>query len=156
MVTLEAIRSTIKDIERNGDSLGDLHDLNMLYELEERMLRRPKTSQSAKGNVEITREDAERWVSEMRNEDPAKPEGGKWSIDQAKPYAQKHGIRTDGPQFFEFYVMMNAMYSDYSEVAKKFNAATPDFFAEMAKAFIMDRDAKPGKVAAYFENLVEK
>ena len=111
MVTLEAIRSTIKDIERNGDSLGDLHDLNMLYELEERMLRRPKTSQSAKGNVEITREDAERWVSEMRNEDPAKPEGGKWSIDQAKPYAQKHGIRTDGPQFFEFYVMMNAMYS---------------------------------------------
>lgn len=156
MVTLEGVRNTIKDIERNGDSMGDLHDLNMLYELEERMLRRQKTSQSAKGKGEMTREDAERWVAGMKNEDASKPEGGKWSIEQAKPYAQKHGIRTDGPQFFEFYVMMNAMYSDYSEVAKKFNAATPDFFAEMAKAFIMDKDGKPGKTAAYFENLVEK
>lgn len=103
----------------------------------------------------LTRAKAEEWVSEMENEDPAKPEGGKWTMEQVKPIAQKLGIQPDTQKFIDFYAMMNAMYSDYYEVAKKFNVATPDFFAEMAKAFVCDKDAVKNKTALYYEYIVQ-
>ena len=35
------------------------------------------------------------------------------------------------------------------EAAKKNNASTVDFFADMAKAFLDDADARPDKLALY-------
>lgn len=156
MITLAGVRRTIEDIKKNGNNMADLHDLEMLYELEERMKKRDEDRNAEGEGMELTRAEAERWVSRMRNEDPTKGTGGKWTMDQVRPYAQKHGLRTDGPKFIEFFAVMNAMYSDYCEVAKKYNAATPDFFAEMAKAFIEDRDARKGKTALYYKHIAEK
>lgn len=104
----------------------------------------------------LTMETAQEWVDELENEDPAKPEGGKWTMEQVKPFAQKLGIQEGTQKFIDFYVMMNAMYSDYYEVAKKFGATSPDFFAEMAKAFICDKDAVKNKTAMYHDYLVKK
>jgi hypothetical protein len=50
---------------------------------------------------------------------------------------------------------MNALYSDYYGVAKKYNMLTPEFFADMSMAFINDKDAVPNKVAMYYECIVE-
>lgn len=108
-----------------------------------------------KKSEKLTRAKAEEWVENMENEDPAKPEGGKWTMEQVKPIAQKLGIQPDTQKFIDFYAMMNAMYSDYYEVAKKFNVATPDFFAEMAKAFVCDKDAVKNKTAMYYEYIVQ-
>ena len=103
----------------------------------------------------LTKEQAEEWVSEMDNEDPSHPEGGKWTMEEVKPLAQKYEIPTDGQKFIDFYAMMNAMYSDYYKVAKKYGVANPDFFAEMAKAFVCDKDAKKNKTALYYDYIVQ-
>lgn len=105
---------------------------------------------------EMTRETAEKWVASMRNEDPEKPMGGKWSADEIRPLAQKNNVPTEGPAFWEFFAMVNAMYSDYSEVAKKFGVKSPDFFACMAKAWMNDKDAKDDKTEIYYRDIVKK
>ena len=156
MIDLQGVRQTIEDIRRHGDSMEDLHDLAMLYQLEERMMRDEYGADEGKPGGTLTRTDAEAWVAALQNEDPAMPRGGKWTIDQVKPYAQKHGFRTDGARIYEFWAAMNAMYSDFGEMAKKYNAATPDFFADMAKAFLMDKDAVDGKIARYYKCVVKK
>jgi hypothetical protein len=104
-----------------------------------------------KSHQKMTREMAEEWVESMHGDDPAKPSGGKWTPDQVKPIATKYGVPTEGERFWEFWSVMNAMYSDYYSVAKKYNALNPDFFADLAMAFISDKDAVPNKAAIYYE-----
>ena len=108
------------------------------------------------GHQKMTREMAEDWVNSMEGSDPAKQHGGKWTMEQIKPIAQKYGVPTEGERFWEFYAIMNAMYSDYYPVAKKYNVLTPDFFADLAMAFISDKDAVENKAAMYYECIVEK
>lgn len=111
---------------------------------------------SREGDMEFDRETAEHWVRSMRNEDKAHPVGGKWTADMLKPMAQKYGIPTDGPKFWELYAMTNAMYSDYGEVARKFGITSPEFYVCMAKAWMNDKDAEPDKTALYYEYIVKK
>lgn len=99
---------------------------------------------------------AERWVSEMEGNDPAVPDGGKWTPDQVKPFAQRYGFPTDGEKFWEFYAIMNAMYSDAYETAKEFNVVKPEFFASLAKGWLNDKDAVPNKAQMYYECIVKK
>ncbi|MDY4007468.1 MAG: hypothetical protein SOY94_01215 [Candidatus Limiplasma sp.] len=110
----------------------------------------------AKENARFDRSVAEKWVSGMEGTDPAHPHGGKWSPEEIKPLAQKMGIRVDEEKFWEFYAMMNAMYSDYAAVAKKFGVTSPEFYACMAKAWMEDKDAKEDKTALYYRYIVEK
>ena len=56
---------------------------------------------------------------------------------------------------WEFFVALNMMYADYSEVAKKFTADKPEFYVHMAKAFLEDPDAGEGKLAKYMETIPE-
>jgi hypothetical protein len=106
--------------------------------------------------MEFDRQTAERWVKSMQNEDKSHPTGGKWSAEMLKPLAQKFGIPTEGKEFWEFYAMTNAMYSDYSEIFKKHGLTSPELYAQLAKAFIYDKDAVPEKVGLYYEFLVKK
>lgn len=108
------------------------------------------------GHHKMTREMAEEWVEGLEGDDPAKPHGAKWTVDQIKPIAQKYGIPTAGDRLYEFWAVMNALYSDYYGVAKKHNALTPDFFADMAMAFISDKDAVNNKSAIYYECIAKK
>ena len=108
------------------------------------------------GHQKMTREMAEEWVEGMEGSDPAKPHGAKWTMDQVKPIAQKYGVPTEGERFWEFWAVMNAMYSDYYPVAKKYNVLTVDYFADLAMAFINDKDAVENKTTMYYECIVEK
>lgn len=108
------------------------------------------------GMMMFDRETAEEWVKNMKNEDKSHPTGGKWSAESLKPLAQKYGIPTEDEKFWEFFAMTNAMYSDYSEVAKKFGITSPEFYACMAKAFMNDKDAEDDKVALYYEYIAKK
>lgn len=104
----------------------------------------------------LTREKAERWVKSMCNEDPEREEGECWTLEEVKGIARKMGMPAEGKKLIEFYAAINAMYSDYYKVAEKFDLVEDDFFAELAKAFIEDKDAVQDKVAAYYEYIVEK
>lgn len=53
----------------------------------------------------------------------------------------------------EFFVAVNAMYSDYCETAKKVNMDKPEFYGHLAKDFLKDKDAKPHKLRRYMETI---
>lgn len=44
---------------------------------------------------------------------------------------------------------MSVFYNDYADVAKKHGITSAEFFGEMAKAFLMDADARDGKIKQY-------
>ena len=102
----------------------------------------------------MNEETAMAWVDSMEGEDRSKPKGGKWSPEQLEPLAKKHGVPTSGPEWWAFYAVVNAMYSDYCEVAKAYNITSPDFYAKLALAFMRDRDALPEKVERYLRYVV--
>lgn len=98
----------------------------------------------------LTMEEATEWVEGMKNTDPDHPTGEKWTMEQIKPIATKHGFTSPDKQI-EFWAVMNMMYSDYCETAKKHGVSTMDFYADMAKAWMHDKDAVENKTAAYIE-----
>ena len=98
----------------------------------------------------LTMEEAAEWVEGMKNTDPDHPTGEKWTMEQIKPIATKHGFTSPDKQI-EFWAVMNMMYSDYCETAKKHGVSTMDFYADMAKAWMHDKDAVENKTAAYIE-----
>jgi hypothetical protein len=97
-------------------------------------------------DMEIARE----WVEGMHNEDGST--GAHWTMEQVKPIMQQKGVDAE-PE--EFWAVMNALYSDYCKVAKKHNVSTVDFYADMAKAWLEDKDAVEDKAAAYYEYVVK-
>lgn len=114
----------------------------------------PTAAEESSG--EIDQESAMRWVQSMEGTDPNHPRGGKWSPEALKPLAQKEGFPTDGPEFWAFYAVANAMYSDYAATAKRYGIHSPDFYADMAADFIRDADAQPDKVERYLRYIVRK
>lgn len=117
---------------------------------------REEDEDEEESSMMLDRETAERWAHSMRNEDNARPSGARWSMEELKNMAQKFGIKPDTDEFAEFWVMTNAMYSDYCGVAKKFNITSPEFYGMMALAWMRDKDAKPNKTALYYKYIVKK
>lgn len=111
-----------------------------------------QSSRGAGEMMPLTRREADEWVRCMRGSDGST--GGRWTYDETRSFATKRGMKSE-EDLVEFYAIMNAMYSDYGEVAKKHGISMPEFFADLAKAFIEDDDAVPDKVAAYYENIVD-
>lgn len=98
----------------------------------------------------MTKQMAMEWTQNMENEDGTK--GPHWNMDQTKTVMAQKGIECDP---LEFYVAINAMYSDYMPVAKKLGVNNMDFYTQMAKAFLDDKDALPDKLARYYEYIVK-
>lgn len=96
----------------------------------------------------LTEEMAMSWVEDMQNADPDHPVGPKWTREEIKPIAIKQGFDTPEKQV-EFWAVMNMMYSDYANVARKHGVSKTDYFADMAKAWMQDKDAVEHKTAAY-------
>lgn len=99
--------------------------------------------------MSFTREDAMRWAEHMQNADGTT--GPHWTMDQTSAVADASGIPHDIPRW-AWGVTMNMMYSDYYDVARKFGVNVPEFYAELARAFLMDKDG-PGpeeKLCAYY------
>lgn len=102
----------------------------------------------------FSRDDATKWNAKMLNEDGTA--GGHWSLTQTNAVAQTLGIKFEHITDYCWNTAMNMMYSDYCGVATKYNLSIPDFCADMAKAFLFDKDAKSpnSKMAAYYCGIV--
>ena len=86
------------------------------------------------------------WMENLQNEDGTK--GPHWTKEQTTQVMKQKGMNLDP---LEFWVAMNAVYSDYFGVAKKMNVNNVDFYVYMAKAFIEDKDSQPNRLARYYE-----
>ena len=93
---------------------------------------------------------AEEWTSKMENEDGSK--GPHWSMDQVKQIMQQKKVDADETEFF---AILNAVYSDFSAVAQKHGVHKQDFYLDMAKAWLKDKDAVKDKASAYYMYIVK-
>lgn len=98
----------------------------------------------------LTLEDAKRWTSKMQNADGTK--GCHWTLEQTQDVAKQRNINCD-PN--DFWAAMNMMYSDYCTVARSYSADNQNFYADMAAAFLRDKDAVPGKIVKYLDVIVD-
>ena len=100
----------------------------------------------------LDKQTAMEWVEHMEDKEGVK--GGQYSWHQAQQYGRNLGIVGE-ERLIEFYAAMNAMYSDFRPVAKKFGVDKPEFYAHMAKCFIEDPDAVEDKVEAYYQHVAK-
>lgn len=103
---------------------------------------------------EMTKADAEAWAARMENEDGTT--GPHWGVDQTTAIAESMGMTWEKVSRPCWWITMNMMYSDYSGVAEKYGVSIAEFYADMARAFLMDKDG-PGakeKLGAYYHGIV--
>lgn len=106
--------------------------------------------------VKLDYPDIVKWVDGMSNDDGSA--GGYWSMSQTTEVAESIGLSFDHITEAEWYAAMNMMYSDYCTVADKYGISIPEFYADLAKAFLFDKDGgKPKeKLGAYYCNIVDR
>lgn len=106
----------------------------------------------AKSNMapEFDENMAMEWTSMMENADGTT--GPHWTMEQVKKVMEQHGLRYDP---YEFWTVLNAIYSDDVAVAKKHGVNKMDYYVDRAVAWLEDKDAQDGKAGRYFEYIVK-
>ncbi len=99
----------------------------------------------------FSREMAEEWTRKMRNADGSK--GPHYTMEHAAAVAKQMGIKHDP---YEWWAVLNAMYTDFFTVAKHQGMEKNiEFFAALADAWLNDEDAGDNKAAKYFCKVVK-
>lgn len=93
---------------------------------------------------EFTEEDAKAWVASMNP--PAK-----WTMEQTTDVMNKQGY---SHRPWEFWAVMNALYSDYGKTMAKYGADKPEVWAALANDWLDDADAEDGKAGRYWRDIV--
>ena len=96
---------------------------------------------------DFTEADAREWTAHMENTDGTT--GPHWPMAQTTAVMVSRGYHYDPAVW---YAAMNMVYSDYFSVAKKHGINTVEFYADMAEAFLDDKDAggPEEKISAYY------
>lgn len=90
-------------------------------------------------------------VEGMENEDGSK--GPHWTVEETTAVANQMGInlRSEKHNKWDWYVAMNMIYSDfYKAVVAMTGGTNTKHFAELAKAWICDKDISEGKMWHYY------
>lgn len=90
-------------------------------------------------------------VEGMENEDGSK--GPHWTVEETTSIANQMGInlRSEKHNKWDWYVAMNMIYSDfYKAVVAMTGNTNTKHFAELAKAWICDKDISDGKMWHYY------
>ena len=133
-------------ITKVHDKAGDEELMNVLlwwYDMSDLRLQQAVTDRMQQAAFKISPAEAETYVKAMR------PAGQHWSCKQVKEYLATKGVTT---QITEYYLVMNMAFNDFQRTAQTFGLQSDvDFYYSLARDFIEDPDAKPHKVARYFE-----
>lgn len=100
----------------------------------------------------FTEDDARRWTEHMENDDGSM--GAHWTLEQTTAVANSIGVHVDP---WIWFAAMNMMYSDYWESATRYGVDRPEYYADLAKEFLFDKDAggPEAKIAGYYHGIVE-
>ena len=104
------------------------------------------------GGSTFTEADAKRWTEHMENGDGSR--GPNWTLEQATAVANSMGVHTDP---WIWFAALNMEYSDNFDVAQKYGLDRPEYYADLAKAFLFDKDGGGAetKIAGYYHGIVE-
>ena len=137
----------VEDMQKLGDMLAEIiysmkeshHELYEKYKMELYTM--------AYGKV-LTEEMAEEIVEDME------PVGEYWDIQTTTAVKNQHGIKDISD--VDFYVVMNSKYNDNKDTVEKFiqdENQQLEMYISLTKDFVLDKDAKEGKVFTYFMNI---
>lgn len=104
------------------------------------------------GTGVIMRQDAIIWTNNLIGADGTR--GPRWTMDEVRSLAEKRGYTTEA-EIIEFWTVINMLRADYSEVAKHYGVYSPEFFADLTKAWINDPDAVEDKAAVYMDYIAK-
>ena len=144
---IEQLKEQLHEIMERPVTLGRAEEVTV-YADAICALRRMEGHDEAEG---FTEEDAKAWTAKMENEDGTT--GPHWSMSQTDAVANITGVHVKS---CVWWAVMNMMYSDYCQVAKRQSVDTPGFYADMAKAFLEDADAADGKAYLYWDCIADK
>lgn len=101
-------------------------------------------------------EELKKWAACMINADGS--HGAHWTLEQTTTVAASAGIDLvrAGISPEAWYVAINMMYSDYAPTAIKYGVDRADFYACLAKDFLLDKDGGGAehKLAGYYRGVV--
>ena len=125
------------DMRRMDYDSYDMNDMDYGYERDYGYYPMHDYGKSEYGK--LSHEDIEKWKKHLQNQDGTM--GEHFKKEQVHQAARQIGVNPEeyGNEHI-FGLVMNMMYSDYCAVAKKFGLDRPDFYAELAKAFLNDKD----------------
>ena len=100
----------------------------------------------------FTEDDARRWTEHMGNDDGSM--GAHWTLEQTTAVANSIGVHVDP---WIWFAALNMEYSDNFDVAQKYGLDRPEYYADLAKAFLFDKDGggPEAKIAGYYHGIVE-
>jgi len=132
-----------------GNSYGDIYAKGEIYA--PGAMNRPGGMQHQRYEP-VDEQQAMHWVRKMKQ-----PEGGRgmpaFKMEEAEALRKAHCPDCEP---MEFFVALNMKYSDDYATAKKFGIDRPEFYAWLAKDFLMDEDAGPHKLQKYMQTIPEK
>lgn len=137
---IEKLRERLHELMERPVTLGNVEEVR-LYAKTIRALEKLECGKT------FTKEDALNWVEHMENSDGTT--GAQWTMDETSAMAKSMGVYLPGCIWF---AAVNMMRSDYCMVARKHGADKPEFYADMAQAFLFDKDAgePEEKISAYY------
>ena len=96
-----------------------------------------------------------RWVDGMDNADGTR--GAHWTQEQTTEVGRSYGVDLNAVSPECWWAAMCMMYSDYYTVGVKYGVDRPEFYADLAKAFLFDKDgpAPSEKLAEYYHEVVK-
>lgn len=99
----------------------------------------------------FTEDDARRWTEHMENDDGSM--GTHWTLEQTTAVANSIGVHVDP---WIWFAALNMEYSDNFDVAQKYGLDRPEYYADLAKAFLFDKDGggPEAKIAGYYHGIV--
>ena len=156
MLDLKEINEEIAKLEAGKTCYPNCERLAWLYIVRDHLKGTGRSAHTAMAVWDnephaVNRETADKWASILINEDGTR--GPHWSYDQVKQLMAQKGVSHE-PN--EFYSVLNAIYADYCKVFKKYGVGgNMDFYVDMAKAWLDDKDAGTGKAAAYYEHIAK-
>lgn len=100
----------------------------------------------------FTEDDARRWTEHMENDNDSM--GAHWTLEQTTAVANSIGVHVDP---WIWFAALNMEYSDNFDVAQKYGLDRPEYYADLAKAFLFDKDGggPEAKIAGYYHGIVE-
>lgn len=114
--------------------------------------------ESLNGNSKeyLTDADIHTWNSKMLNGDGTI--GSHWNVEKTNELARLCGVEFTHITPMDFNATVNMMYSDYHNVAVKYGVDVTNFYGDLARAFLFDKDgpAPKEKLSAYYHSIVEK
>lgn len=133
---------------KEGNSYGDIYAHGSIYAPGAMNKPGARTNPNYDDDDESAKVDehkAREWVKKMSAGEHFKPEITEQHRASVCPDCTK----------WEFFTAMNAMYSDHRATAQKMGVDRPEFYAHLAKDFLMDDDAKPNKLTTYMREIAK-